>query len=255
MANDFTAHNVRLDDGSCTLPSRAETMELYPIFKSAKRALLLAFGGQLAGRSIVDLGCLEGGYATEFARLGMDALGIEVRQSNFDNCIFVKNRVNLPNLRFAHDTVLNLANYGKFDAVFCCGLFYHLDKPRDFLRLMSSLCKKVIIIQTHFATLEPISKFTLSPMMENEGLPGRWFGDRPPVVSNEQLESLKWASWENAMSFWIQREHLIGAIHENGFDMVFEQYDFLPAPISNSMINGHYKTDNRGLFVGIRTEG
>lgn len=253
MGNQFTAHNVRLDDGSLTMPAQAVTMDGYPIFKSAKRALNLAFGGELDGRSIVDLGCLEGGYTTEFARLGMNSLGIEVRQSNFENCMRVKSGVNLPNLRFSLDTVLNIANYGEFDAIFCCGLFYHLDRPREYLRLMSSLCKKIILIQTHFATVEPIAKYGLSPMMENEGLPGRWFADRPPVTTDAQLETLKWASWENAMSFWIQREHLISEIHECGFDMVFEQYEWLPTPISEALTKGDYKAENRGLFVGIRT--
>jgi len=252
MANDFSAHNVILDDGTYTVSSEAPPLPSRPWYKSAKRSLMLAFGNELAGRSIVDLGCLTGGYTLEFARLGMDALGIEARQSNFDNCIFVKNGVNLPTLRFAHDTVWNLEKYGKFDAVFCCGLFYHLDRPREFLRLMSSCCNKIILIQTHFSTIEAIEKFNLSPLMKHEGLPGRWFSDRQPGISIEKLEKMKWASWENATSFWVQREHLIEEIYNNGFDMVFEQYDCLAPDISESMTQGYYKTDNRCLFVGIR---
>lgn len=175
MSTEFTAHNVRLDDGTFTLPSVGDDMSLDPWFKSAKRALLFAFGGTLSGRRIVDLGCLEGGYTAEFARLGMDALGIEARQTNFENCMVVKNGVNLPNLNFAHDTVWNLADYGMSDAIFCCGLLYHLDRPRAFLQLASGLCRKIILIQTHYSTAVPIEKFNLSEMSINEGLPGRWF--------------------------------------------------------------------------------
>lgn len=253
MSNQFTAHNVRLDDGTCTIPTVSTTIDNSLWFKSAKRALNLAFGGELKGRSIVDLGCLEGGYATEFARLGMDALGIEVRRSNFENCMHVRQGVNLQNLRFTMDTAWNIAEYGAFDAVFCSGLLYHFDRPREFLHLISSLCKKIIIIHTHFATMDPIAKFGLSPLVQNEGLSGRWFADRPPTATNAELDGLKWASWENANSFWPLREHLIGAISDCGFDMVFEQYDWLETPIPASLTQGYYKTDNRGLFVGIKT--
>ncbi len=186
----------------------------------------------MTGRRIVDLGCLGGGYTAEFARLGFDALGIEIRQTNFENCLAVKNAVDLPNLHFVRDNVWNVANYGEFDAVFCCGILYHLDRPREFLRLVSGQCRRIILVQTHFSTLAPIEdspallKFNLSPMSENEGLPGRWYPEHnlDHLAESEALEKMSWTSWENNRSFWIQREYLIEAIHENGFDMVFEQY-------------------------------
>src|SRR5215831_8569837 len=75
LPDGFTVHNVRLDDGTFTRPCEPLEMSENLWFRSAKRALSLAFGGSLAGRSIVDLGCLEGGYTAEFARLGMERLG------------------------------------------------------------------------------------------------------------------------------------------------------------------------------------
>ena len=116
------------------------------------------------------------------------------------------------------------------------------------MRLISGLCRKIIIVQSHFSTVNDINNFNLSPMAENEGLPGRWYKE-----GGSEDDNAKWSSWENAQSFWIQREYLIGAIYENGFDMVFEQYDCLPPPIAESIALGYYKTDNRCMFVGIRT--
>ena len=251
---EFTAHNIRLDDGTVTMPMQPELMTDHPWFRSARRALSAAFGDQLLGRSIVDLGCLEGGYTTEFARLGMNALGIEIRQLNFENCVYVRNRVNLKNLNFVRDDVWNLGKYGPFDAIFCCGILYHLDRPREFLRLAAESCRKIIILQTHFATAEPITKFSLSPITAHEGLPGRWFGDYPVSTTRDALEKLKWCSWGNPFSYWIQKEYLIEEIKNNGFDMVFEQYDCLPTPIAESITTGYYKTDNRCMFVGIRSD-
>jgi len=151
MMPTFTAHNIRLDDGTFTKPD-ARPMHEYPRFIAARDLLNTAFPGDKTGLRIADLGCLEGGFAVEFARMGFDALGIEVRKSNFEACEFVKQRVDLPNLTFAHDNAWNVARYGPFDAIFCSGLLYHLDRPREFLRLLSSQTRRLLILDTHFAT-------------------------------------------------------------------------------------------------------
>jgi 2-polyprenyl-3-methyl-5-hydroxy-6-metoxy-1,4-benzoquinol methylase len=127
-AAGFTAHNIRLDDGSETRPGTGLLAD-GPWCLAAKRLLNMLFPEGVAGKRIVDLGCLEGGYAVEFARMGMESLGLEVRQSNFDNCLYVKDRIRLPNLKFIKDNAWNIASYGRFDVIFCCGLLYHLDRP------------------------------------------------------------------------------------------------------------------------------
>src|SRR5437588_10601535 len=112
MASCFTAHNIRLDDGSLTKPEQPWLMEDLPLLKFTKQFLRMLFPDGVAGKRVVDLGCLEGGYTVEFARQGFEARGIEVRESNFEKCQRVKAGTHLPNLTFAHDDVQNLAKYG-----------------------------------------------------------------------------------------------------------------------------------------------
>src|SRR5450631_4357004 len=126
-------------------------MEMYPWFVSARRILETAFPGDKTRLRLVDLGCLEGGFSVEFARMGFQVLGIDVRDSNIEACNYVKARTNLPNLEFAKDNVHNVASYGKFDVAFCCGLLYHLDKPRQFLEKLATVTTKMMILQTHFS--------------------------------------------------------------------------------------------------------
>jgi 2-polyprenyl-3-methyl-5-hydroxy-6-metoxy-1,4-benzoquinol methylase len=129
----FSYHNIQLDDGTLTKPEMGFLLSESPWFLAAKRAIDVTFHGDLSGKRIVDLGCLEGGYTVEFARMGFEALGIEVRKNNFAACEHVKAHVDLPNLRFARDNVWNVQKYGEFDAVFCCRILYHLDRPIEFL--------------------------------------------------------------------------------------------------------------------------
>lgn len=277
----FTAHNIVLDDGTCTKPDAQATMAGHPWCIAAQRTLSTVFPGDKSPVRVADLGCLEGGYAVELARMGFQVLGLEVRESNFAACQFVKSRVDLPNLEFVRDNAWNIAKYGEFDAIFCCGLFYHLDEPRRFLDLLASVTRKCLLLQTHFAHGEtnaesgagsPLTvrglrarltgasvravapdKFNLSAITRHEGLEGRWYTEYPEEPTDTYMETQRWSSWGNQRSFWIRREHLIGALNSAGFDLVLEQFDGLAPDVTGSMIEGYYKTDRRSMFVGIKT--
>lgn len=255
MAITFTAHNIRLEDGSFTKPEVGHAMDEYPWFKASRRLLEAVFPGDKSRYRLVDLGCLEGGYAVEFARMGFDVLGIEVRESNIAACNYVRERVNLPNLRFARDDAWNVAEYGHFDAIFCCGLFYHLDRPVQFLDLLGSVARKLLILQTHFAPADEhdARRFNLSPLMENEGVPGRWFSEFANETQFQKRDEMRWASWDNRKSFWIRREYLLQAISAAGFPLVLEQYDSFEPDIAASITTGSYKTESRSTFIGIRS--
>ncbi|MGA3085654.1 MAG: class I SAM-dependent methyltransferase [Thermodesulfobacteriota bacterium] len=277
MDIEFTAHNIRLDDGTLTKPDVGYSMEAYPWFVSARRILETVFPEDKHHLRLVDIGCLEGGYAVEFARMGFQVLGIEVREANIAACNYVKSKINLPNLEFVKDNALNIARHGIFDVVFCCGLLYHLDRPKNFLETLSAVTTKLMILQTHFSTnainirsrlptlLQKIlakvkvknrqtDKFILSQFSANEGLVGRWYTEFPNDKLFSKRETAKWSSWDNRRSFWIQREYLLQAIQDVGFDLVVEQYDSLGLNIAENMLRGYYQTDRRGTFIGIKTQ-
>jgi hypothetical protein len=273
----FTAHNIRLDDGTYTKPDGGISTASIGTFKSAKRVLDLAFPGPKTHLSIADLGCLEGGYSVEFARLGFNTLGLDVREQNIEACRYVQSRVDLPNLRFAQDDVWNIAKYGPFDAIFCCGLLYHLDRPKAFLELLAKVTKRLVILETHFseagdspsliqprrlrralARVLPLKQTAttthkLSYLSSNEGLKGRWFREFLTEREFQDRANRKWASWDNRRSFWPQREYLIEAIQRAGFGLVFEQFDTLAPDIAHAMTEGPYRAHGRGTFVGIKT--
>lgn len=273
----FTHHNIRLDDGTFTKPEETRSMVDYPYFKSARGILETAFPGDKSQLRLADIGCLEGGYAVEFARMGFQVLGVEIRELNIAACNYAKSKVDLPNLEFVQDNALNIANHGVFDAVFCCGLLYHLDQPKQFLKTLSSVTTKVLILQTQFSTITPTdarlklptrvrwvvdrvlrkpvpTHFTLSAPSEHEGLAGRWYKEFSTRTFSKR-ETAKWSSWDNHQSFWIQREYLLGALQEVGFDVVLEQFDHLEPNITESLTGGAYQSNLRGMFIGIKTGG
>jgi SAM-dependent methyltransferase len=127
----------------------------YPWFVSARGLLETVFPGDRSQVRLADVGCLEGGYAVEFARMGFQVVGIDVRELNIAACNYVKSKVDLPNLEFVQENAFDIAEHGEFDAVFCCGLLYHLDRPKELLEKLSASTKKLLILQTHFSHIDP----------------------------------------------------------------------------------------------------
>lgn len=254
---EFTAHNIRLDDGSLTRPSQPWLTADDEWVRAALRTLKLLYPQGGAGKRIVDLGCLEGGFAVEFARAGFETLGLEVRESNFANCQHVKRGLDLPNLTFVRDDAWNLARYGHFDIVFCCGLLYHIERPVAFIHTLSALARRALILNTHFAADTPNTAQTLGELTEHEGVQGRWFAEYDPAVVTDDaaLEKLKWSSWSNHRAFWIRRECLFDVLRDARFDVVYEQMDCISGSIAESMRSGYYHGEQRGMFVGVRSEG
>ena len=250
---NFTAHNIRLDDGTLTKPG-APLIAESQWFLSTKRLLRTVFPNGLDGKRIADLGCLEGGYAVEFARMGMEVIGLEVRPNNFANCTYVKDRLSLSNLQFVNDDAWNLPKYGMFDVVFCCGLLYHLARPVAFINMLSALCRKALILNTHFATERPSSVFPAGELTENEGVAGRWYVEYDAGLNAKSVTDLKWASWSNHKSFWIRREHIPEVLRDAGFQLVLEQFDFLDGRIAHELLEGTYATQSRGMFVGVKAD-
>jgi SAM-dependent methyltransferase len=275
-----------MPNGDSTFPERpilASTGEA----KATLRSLHLAFGGDYQGKTIVDLGCLEGGFTLLFAQAGMEALGIEAREMNIEKCEYVAKAFELPNLRFALDDVRNIQSHGRFDAVFCSGLLYHLDDPTAYLRTLSRVTKRVLIIDTHYSRapdrwldrlahrvgivsshtgpphpmqrvgrkllhrwIDPVqTRYNLSELLTHEGNLGRWLPEFSESATRDEIEKAAWSSWGNRRSFWLEKRCLLEALMGVGFAPVFEQFDYL----DNVVTDRHYEDVDRGMFVAYKS--
>lgn len=248
----FSAHNIKLPDGRETLPGQG-LIEQSGVSQAALRTLKSLFRPEeIPGTSVVDLGCLEGGYTLAFARAGFRATGLEVRDQNIECCRFVEQEVKLDNLTFVQDDARNVGEYGPFDATFCCGLLYHLDSPTAYLKTLAACTRRALILQTHFAqdTLPKPHEGRLSEMSWHEGNPGRWYREFDESASREEVAGALWASWGNNASFWIEKKHLLRSLVDAGFDCVYEQYDFLSDIVSDT----YWEEQGRSMFIAVKLD-
>jgi len=170
---------------------------------------------------VLDLACLEGLYAVEFARHGAKVVGIEGREANLAKARFAKEVLALENLEFVQDDVRNLskAKYGQFDVVLCLGILYHLDAPDvlAFLEQVADVCRDFALIDTH-VSLVPEK----SCLHRGRKYWGRAYQEHAAGSPPQERTGRLWASLDNPESFWLTRPSLYNALSHAGFTTVYE---------------------------------
>jgi hypothetical protein len=103
--------------------------------------------------TILELGSLEGGHTLGLARQpGVSSvLGVEGRAENLARARFAARLLEAGNVEFVQGDLekVALAQFGKFDAIFCCGLLYHLPEPWKLLRQFVEISPRAFL-WTHY---------------------------------------------------------------------------------------------------------
>jgi hypothetical protein len=105
-------------------------------------------------KTILELGALEGAQTFIMAtRAGVKRiLALEGREKNLRKARFLQELLQIKNVEFAQANLEQggLARFGKFDAVFCCGLLYHLPEPWLLLKQLPPIAP-VLFLWTIYA--------------------------------------------------------------------------------------------------------
>lgn len=114
--------------------------QFYAVFPEASR-----------GR-ILETGSLEGALTIELAKRASRVVGIEARPTSVERAEFLKALFSAENATFytANLEEDDLTSYGTFDAIFCCGLLYHLPYPRRLMERMAAVSPN-LYLDTHYA--------------------------------------------------------------------------------------------------------
>jgi SAM-dependent methyltransferase len=214
----WTAHNIWLGDGLSTRGGASAEVQ------RVRRVLQVAAdltGRPLAELRVLDLGCLEGQFAVEFALQGAEVVAIEGREANIAKAELAKDALGLDRLELRREDVrsLHTETHGRFDLILCLGLLYHLDREDvfDFLRTLRAACTRVLVLDTHVA----LSGRSVHCDGEHE-YHGIDFVEHSKRAPAEQRAASLWASLDNPRSFWPTLPSLVNALSDAGFTSVLE---------------------------------
>ncbi|MGI8886668.1 MAG: class I SAM-dependent methyltransferase [Gaiellaceae bacterium] len=217
----WTAHNIHLGENVYTMLPGIEgdnELRLQRIVQIVSDVCARPFNEL----RVLDLGCLEGLFAVEFARRGAQVVGLEGREANIAKARLAKDVLGLDTLELVQDDIRNLtrAKYGEFDVVLCLGVLYHFDAPAVFevLKAVSDVCRECAIVETHISTTHR-KRF----LFEGRTYWGSTL-DEPASSVNEHDRRLLWSSLGNRRSVLLTRTSLCNALGHSGFTTVFESH-------------------------------
>ena len=151
-------------------------------------------------RTVLELGSLEGAHSFSLARRVEHVTALEGRRANIEKARLVQRLVGIDNVTFVEADVerFELGGLGRFDALFCVGLLYHLAEPWALVDRFATASDRVFL-QTHYAANAEESR---------EGLPGRSY---PEYGKRDPLSGL------SPSSFWLTLPALTGRLEQNGY--------------------------------------
>jgi SAM-dependent methyltransferase len=214
----WTAHNIQLRDDVYTMVADIEGGNELRLRRVVQLVSDIS-PKPLERLRVVDLACLEGLFAVEFARRGADVVAVEAREPNIEKARFAKAALTLDNLELVQDDVRNLSRerYGGFDVVLALGILYHLDAPAVFIFLerLAEVCDCLCVLDTHVTD-------STAESFEHAGHRYRGSSYAEPDTSDALAKETLWASVDNPRSVVLTRHSLFNALAHAGFTTAFE---------------------------------
>ena len=109
----------------------------------------------------MELGSCQGGGTFQLAKRTSveEIVAIEGRDYNIEKARFVQRLLERDNVTFieANLETFDLTSLGRFDAVYCVGLLYHLPKPWELLARLKEV-SDVIYLNTHYCRAKSVSR-------------------------------------------------------------------------------------------------
>lgn len=155
----------------------------------------------------------------------------------------------LKNLSFIQEDARNISieSHGKFDAIICSGLLYHLTASDaiDLISKMFEMSRKVVVIDTHIA-VAPKTRY----VHDNDEYWGSIYHEHDKQDSQKEKSKKLWASWDNNDSFWFTKPSLINALNKTGFSSVYECI----TPLHLNYGKPGMEHTDRCTFVAVKSE-
>jgi len=157
-------------------------------------------------KRILEIGTLEGLDTFQLAQQNdVTIVTIEGRKKNLEKAIFLSELYGFNNIEFLHANIeyLDLNLLGKFDAVVCCGILYHLTKPWTIIENISTITNSLFIWSHYWGSLNDTTFIN--------GYRAKKVITAFPVPDMNALDEY---------SYWLTFDALRGVLLNNGFTRI-----------------------------------
>lgn len=181
--------------------------------------------GGVQGKSVLELGPLEGGHSYMLDRLGASSIvAIESNTRAFLKCLIVKELLGLERVHFLFGDFLEYLRTREdtFDLCMASGVLYHMQNPAELVALIGRCCTGHLCLWTHYFDAKIIAsnpqlapKFTENSSQDFEGF-------RHTLYRQEYRAALNWPGFcggSAPTSHWMTRDDIFRCLRHFGFEI------------------------------------
>lgn len=186
--------------------------------------------GGFEGKTVLDLGPLEGGHAFMFQRMGAaEVVSVEANTRAYLKCLVAKELLDLRRTRFLCGDFVEYLREGprRFDVVNASGVLYHMQEPVELIALACG-AGDAVNVWTHYYD-EGLLR--ASPHLRGRlaaGVQAEHGGFRYTKHRQRYGQALGWKGFCGAgaeFSYWMSREDILGAFRHFGMTDVRVAFD------------------------------
>jgi hypothetical protein len=212
------------------LPLTATRAGYVRLFEDPRIAWAVSEFGGLDGKTLLELGPLEGAHSYMLERAGAASIvSIEANPEAFLKCLVVKETLGLARTHFlCGDFVKYLrASPPRFDAVVGCGVLYHMSNPVELIALLSRITER-LFLWTHYYDAHIIkANRKLASMFTGEHA-GEYDGFRHTLLRYEYWGSFgaqRFCGGPRPYAHWMRREDILACLRHFGYTQIASSFE------------------------------
>jgi hypothetical protein len=198
------------------------TGPVLPLFEDPRIDWAVEQLGGAAGKSVLEIGPLEGAHTTMLERHGTASIvAVEANTRAFLKCLIVKELLGLQRVRFLCGEAVEFlrANRGRFDLVFASGILYHLTNPVEFLELLARTTDR-LFLWTHYYDPEIMPRLDETAMRFSAPASCEQAGFQHTLHRREYLDDIRGTRFFGGTALhchWMERDEILAALRYFGF--------------------------------------
>jgi SAM-dependent methyltransferase len=196
-----------------------------PLFSDPRLSWIVERFGGVEGRSVLELGPLEGGHTTMLERAGAEVIAVEANTRAYLKCLITKELVSLRRSTFLLGDFLEYlrSTDRRFDAVLASGVLYHAPDPLELLEAIAAVTDRVGI-WTHYYDDSTIRADPRNArMFLHEPEPTQWRGHEFVLHRRAYREALQWGGFcggPEPTVPWMELADLLTALEALGLSRI-----------------------------------
>lgn len=191
-----------------------------------------AYGG-LEGKSVLELGPLEGAHTYKLENIGAKVEAIESNKFAFQRCLIAKNILNMKSKFLVGDFVPFVAQTDKhYDMVFASGVLYHMQNP---VATLHDLCRisDSVFLWTHYYDKEALDKIAYNAKSFSSNRTKTFAINGLSVTCHERIYARKWITYfapgfcggMHLSTSWMRLEDIHRCLDVFGFEVTKSEAD------------------------------